>query len=258
MQQKVKGTISEKSFYSYFKNAPDKLPRIDILNLLSQYCGYENWNAFKMQNAISENKTTHQASFKKIALLVIIVVMGISSFFYITKPKEHTFSFCFIDQDRNLPITSTPIDIIILNNSESSFRLKSNKEGCFSWKTKDKFIQFAVQSPYHKSDTIYRSIGRGNIEKIIMQTDDYALMLHYYANGKVQDWKQRKAELSKLIAADATILQVLPYGLGVEIYSKQKFINTLTTPTQSLKNIEIINSQKVDGQIVKLKFKVKS
>ncbi|GAA4278230.1 hypothetical protein GCM10022259_29550 [Aquimarina mytili] len=151
-----------------------------------------------------------------------------------------------------------PIDITILNDKESPFRIKSDSTGCFSWKTSDDYIHFVVQSPYHKTDTIYRIASSKTNEHLKIQTDDYALMLHYYANGKVEDWKKRRKELSKMISDDVTIFQVLPYGLGIEIYTKENFINTLTTPTKNLKNIEIIESRKSKGQIVKLKFRVKS
>lgn len=44
----AKGNISEKSFYTYFKTSPvSKLPRIDMLNLLSVYAGYMSWYDFK-------------------------------------------------------------------------------------------------------------------------------------------------------------------------------------------------------------------
>lgn len=44
----AKGNISEKSFYTYFKTTPiTKLPRIDILNLLSSYVGFASWYDFK-------------------------------------------------------------------------------------------------------------------------------------------------------------------------------------------------------------------
>lgn len=44
----AKGNISEKSFYTYFKNSPvTKLPRIDMLNILSIYAGYVSWYDFK-------------------------------------------------------------------------------------------------------------------------------------------------------------------------------------------------------------------
>lgn len=51
LRKKAKGNISEKSFYTYFKNSPvTKLPRIDMLNLLSMYAGYDSWYEFKKQH----------------------------------------------------------------------------------------------------------------------------------------------------------------------------------------------------------------
>ena len=51
LRKKAKGNISEKSFYTYFKNSPvTKLPRIDMLNLLSIYAGYDSWYEFKKQH----------------------------------------------------------------------------------------------------------------------------------------------------------------------------------------------------------------
>lgn len=51
LRKKAKGNISEKSFYTYFKNSPvNKLPRIDMLNLLSIYSGYTSWYEFKKQH----------------------------------------------------------------------------------------------------------------------------------------------------------------------------------------------------------------
>ena len=61
LRRKAKGNISEKSFYTYFKSNPTtKLPRIDMLNLLSIYVDYQSWYDFKRKNLfaneiISEN-----------------------------------------------------------------------------------------------------------------------------------------------------------------------------------------------------------
>lgn len=255
LQNKTQATISEKSFYSYFKNTPKKLPRVDVLNILSQYCDYENWNDFKVTYTKPDSTKNTTQKLKWIALAVIGIGLLFSLYQFI--PSYRTYHFCFIDNDRRQPITQIPIDIIVLNDTQSPFYTKSDSIGCFKWKTKDDFIHFVLQSPYHKTDTIYRIASTTNEEQIHMQTDDYAMMLHYYANGKIEDWQRRKKELSELIADDAVIFQVLPHGLGIEIYSKKKFINTLTTPTQSLKNIEIIESRRANEQIVKLKFRVK-
>ncbi|MBW1297276.1 hypothetical protein [Aquimarina litoralis] len=256
LRNQVKGSISEKSFYSYFKNSSEKVPRVDILNMLSNYCGYANWSEFKIQ--YSQVTTTNKKTTKRkwIVFLLIGILFITSAYFLI--PKSNTFNFCFIDRDRNEPITKTPIEIIVLNNEQSPYYTKSDSLGCFTWQTKDDFIHFVIKSPYHKTDTIYRSIATARNENIRVSTDDYALMLHYYANGKLEDWKNRKLELSKMIADDAVIFQVLPSRLGIEVYSKIEFIDKLTTPIKSLQNIEIIESKRSKGQVVKLKFKVKS
>lgn len=48
LRKNAKGNISEKSFYSYFKSKNNqKLPRIDMLNILSIYAGYQSWYDFK-------------------------------------------------------------------------------------------------------------------------------------------------------------------------------------------------------------------
>lgn len=53
LRQKAKGNISEKTFYTYFKNnAQEKIPRIDMLNILSVYSGYNSWSDFKKKNKL--------------------------------------------------------------------------------------------------------------------------------------------------------------------------------------------------------------
>lgn len=57
----AKGNISEKSFYTYFKTTPaTKLPRIDILNLLSAYAGYASWYDFKKQHIFTNEILTDE------------------------------------------------------------------------------------------------------------------------------------------------------------------------------------------------------
>lgn len=51
----AKGNMSEKSFYTYFKNTPiTKLPRIDMLNILSIYAGYVSWYDFKKNHLFAD------------------------------------------------------------------------------------------------------------------------------------------------------------------------------------------------------------
>ena len=53
LRKKVKGSISEKTFYTYFKSTNiDKLPRIDMLNMFSAYIGYQSW--YELKKSFSE------------------------------------------------------------------------------------------------------------------------------------------------------------------------------------------------------------
>lgn len=55
LRKKAKGNISEKTFYTYFKTSPvSKLPRIDMLNILSIYAGYTSWYDFKKNHLFAD------------------------------------------------------------------------------------------------------------------------------------------------------------------------------------------------------------
>ncbi|MBW8361606.1 MAG: hypothetical protein K0M56_05390 [Kaistella sp.] len=54
LRKKAKGNISEKSFYTYFKSPVTRLPRIDMLNLLSVYAGYVSWYDFKKKHLFAD------------------------------------------------------------------------------------------------------------------------------------------------------------------------------------------------------------
>ncbi|MGC4128068.1 MAG: hypothetical protein QM564_00600 [Bergeyella sp.] len=59
LRKYAKGNISEKSFYTYFKSSPvAKLPRIDVLNLLSVYAGYGSWYEFKKSHLFIGEEVT--------------------------------------------------------------------------------------------------------------------------------------------------------------------------------------------------------
>ena len=59
LRKKAKGNISEKSFYTYFKTIPTtKLPRIDMLNLLAIYAGYQSWYDFKKKHLFANEVVT--------------------------------------------------------------------------------------------------------------------------------------------------------------------------------------------------------
>ncbi len=253
---KTKGRISEKSFYTYFKNEPKNLPRIDVLNLLSQYAGYDTWHQFKDGHVglVEEKEDKKKKGFPPV--LWIAIVIPIATIFFVQAFSKNTFTFCMVDEDKNEAIDQI-VDVKILKPGQSPIYLKTDEKGCFSYKTGDDKISFVVQSPYHKSDTITRNIDSNENSTVKLSVDDYALMLKYYSSGNLKDVEKRKSQLQELIANDAQIYQVYPNNTGIELYSKADFIQKLTIPTSTLRNIQVLNKTYENGKLVKLKFLVK-
>ncbi len=253
LYKKLKTKVSEKWFYTYFKNTPEKLPRIDMLNLLSNYVEFKNWNTFKENHRKKNIKTSSK---KPIYLYFLISVFTLIGAWKLTQ-RNNNFQFCFINDTSNKIIFNTSLDIKILQENESPIYYKTDSLGCFNFETKKDYIKFVVQSPYHKTDTIIRYISSNTKNTIKLHTDDYALMLHFYSNGNVKDWSKHKQQLEALISDKAKIYQLFDHNIGIEVYSKEDFIRLITIPTKTLKNIKILYRKVEGNKIVKLKFIVK-
>ena len=243
----VKAKVSEKWFYTYFKNDAQKLPRIDMLNLLSSYVGFEHWNAFKAV-PISEEQI------KKKSFPWPVIFIPIALVFLVTMNSKNTFTFCFLDNMTSKTLKDIPINIKVLKDDESPLYFKTDSLGCFTYKTKEDKIRFVVSSPYHKTDTIVRSIHTNNNSFVRLHSDDYALILKYYTDGNVKDWTSHKQKLSKLFHDEAQIYRLYDNTIGVEILSKDDFVRLLTIPTQTLKKIKVLDQRYQNDQIITLKF----
>lgn len=243
----VKGRVSEKWFYTYFKNETSKLPRIDMLNLLSRYVGFDNWSKFKTHHPLNLKPQTKVSAYWLITLIPLIVFLVMRMF------ADNVYNICFVDNLSNEPITQSQIDIKLLKQEQSPIYFKTDRAGCFNYETPDDKIKFIVSSPYHKTDTIISSID-SNHQMVHLRSDDYALILKYYTNGNIKDWTTHKAKLEGLIDDDARIYKFYENNIGVEIYSKDDFIRLLTVPTTSLKKIKILDKSYKNGKIITLKF----
>ncbi len=260
LSDKVNGRISEKWFYTHIKSNSGKLPRIDMLNILAEYAGYQNWNDLKIKNALPSGKKlpTKKRSRKKFLLMLLFSAILITAYIsYSIIPKNNTYEFCFVDSDLKTPIKDSPIWIIWMIDSESPMVSKCDSTGCFKFITKKEKIKFVVRSPYYKPDTITRIVYDKQIreEQIQLKTNDYALMIHMFSKSKVKNWKKRRKQLDQMLADNAKIYQVYEDGhTGMELYNKKDFINKLTVPLKSLKNIEIIETIYSGDKISILRF----
>jgi hypothetical protein len=72
----------------------------------------------------------------------------------------------------------------------------------------------------------------------------------------VKDWKNRRIRLDEMFDDAAMIYQVYNSrkAIGMELYDKWEFIDKLTMPSSSLKNIEILDTKFINEKISILRF----
>ncbi|WP_210148741.1 hypothetical protein [Chryseobacterium scophthalmum] len=336
LRKKAKGNISEKSFYTYFKSSPvSKLPRIDMLNLLSIYAGYDSWYDFKKNHlfagellsdekdlsddelkelektvssalnlpkteeeptklvssnqkniVLQENNTENQIIEKKQTILesskiseikppkknyqrtawiaaasVFVILLGLLGF----KDEifQKTYKYCFTDADRNLNV-QRDIEIKVIKENESPILYRIKPGECFIYPTKDKTLKMQISSTVYEDLEVNRNLENApEDETIELKPDDYKMALYYFSikdiNGENSEQliKQKRKQLENLISNTATITQVYDSDIyGLETLDKQDYITLVTTPTTSLKNLNVIEMKKDKGKIVSIKFKI--
>ena len=330
----AKGNISEKSFYTYFKTTPTlKLPRIDMLNLLSIYVGFKSWSDFKknqnipndllventkntefptednekttsflpnndfevkdpeilsnsydenhvLQKRITENQLNNdfqanedpfnkKRSFTKILKdylwIGFTIIFGICAFLLGFKDSifGKTYTYCFTDADRSSGVRSE-VDIKVIKENESPLFFKIKPGECFYYPTKDKNLTMEISSPFYENVSITRSLENAPKEETIeLKPDDYKFAFYFFSLKDVSGNSdevitQKRRELENRISNDAVIKQIYDSDIyGVETISKEKYITLVTTPTTSLKNLNLIEMKRNDsGKIISIKFKI--
>jgi hypothetical protein len=266
LSEAVGGYVSEKWFYTHLKVQKNaKLPRIDMLNLLSRYVGALSWDDFVAQNysvaEMSEEKeglkSTAETSAANIWMLIfglifIVAMMVFVSFFN----KENNYRFCIVDFDDAKAVSHSTIQAFWLKEGESPLQLTVSPSGCVEMPVQpDEEITIEIQALYYKSRTIVRKVSDKKEEIIKLQKDDYALMIHYFSTNKMEDWNKRRDQLNSMLKDNARIVQVhSETGGGMALYNKEEFINKMTLPVKSLKNIEILKTKYEKEQIVEIRF----
>lgn len=336
LRKKAKGNISEKSFYTYFKSSPvTKLPRIDMLNLLSIYAGYDSWYEFKKNHLfagelltdeqelddneikelektvssalnlpktekepqkadfqpqendvlqknnidnqiLAENsqvskpiqktpvkpqKRNHQRTAWIAATAVFVTLLGLLGF----KDEifQKTYVYCFTDADRNLSV-QRDIEIKVIKENESPILYRIKPGECFRYPTKDKTLKMQISSTTYENLEVNRNLENAPEEETIeLKPDDYKMALYYFSikdiNGENSEQliKQKRKQLENLISNNAVITQVYDSDIyGLETLDKEDYITLVTTPTTSLKNLNVIEMIKDKGKIVSIKFKI--
>ncbi|CAM3546337.1 hypothetical protein FLGE108171_02290 [Flavobacterium gelidilacus] len=240
---KVKQTVSEKWIYSHLKpEKNDKLPRKDMLNILSQLVGFSGWEeyVFKHKVVIAEPQLNVMKSNKNklIWLAGLLIITGISAFvFYnLIYEKDNVHSLEVKDSYTNDKINMDDIKATIVNDSSEIPIEIINSE--LQIKTTDS-IKVVINSPFYEQKEVIVTNTHPH-PNIVLEPNDYAMMLKGFMKSDIKDWQTRKEQLNKIFSDDLEVIVMLKNDLGAEYFNKEEFSEKLIIPSASLKKMKVL------------------
>lgn len=261
IETKNNNRVSEKWVYTHLKPiVNEKIPRKDMLDILSKFSGFESWDEFLHKHSNDINKEIDidekPKKFKRILMKAGILALILSLVFGMNKFYDNTQkTICFKDKYTQKIIPSDKFEVYMIETPTENLikKIKLNTiNGCLKYENSD-FVTFLISSPYYKSQTI-KLTAIMNIQEISLQPDDYAMMIRSCMNANSKDWTKRKLQLENCIDNNAEIEEVMFDEIGVDFLNKQDFISKITTPTETLKKMEIIEIKYKNEKIISLKF----
>ena len=236
-----KQTISEKWIYTHLKpEINSKIPRKDMLNILSQLVGYSGWDEFTFEDIRESKKIKESKKWLWFIVLILILATVIAIiYFYKTRILE-TKSIQLNNEFTNKKVKSDEIKVVQINDSVSkSLEVKDGKVQVSNEKSKSKLV---IKSPFYKTKIILLNSNETILEpdKIDLKPNDYAMMLKAFMSSDIKDWKTRKIQLNKILSDDLEVMLMLKDNLGAEYFNKIEFSQKLIIPTASLKKMKII------------------
>lgn len=241
-----KSTLSEKWVYLHFKSENKKLPRIDVRNLLSQYCGHKNWDDFvqSMPDETKEVDKTKPIETKNRWWVWALGAMLVVALLVIFIPKKSSKTVLFYDAYTLTAIEPRQLTLKLKRNGKQLI----NKNIMHS--TAD---TLEIDGAYYKPKKVFLG-GTEDTLKVALFPDDYALMLNFFSRSTADDWQKRRAQLLAAIHPEAKIFQSHPQYDGIELLNRDEFIDRLILPINSLKNLEIQDIVYKDEKIYRLRF----
>ena len=247
----VKQTVSEKWIYTHLKSETnDKLPRKDMLDILSQLVGYSGWDEyiFKNKTTIISSQINKKSSAKNKVIWFLFLVgisMVISFLIYVFwYEKDNVHSLEVKDSYTNDRINTDYIEAVIVSDSVEIPVKIINSE--LQIQTKDS-AKVVIKSPFYEDQVIVVKNEHPH-QNIVLKPVDFAMMLKAFMKSDIKDWQTRKKQLNKILADDLEVIVMLKNDLGAEYFNKQEFSEKLIIPSQSLQKMKIIDIQNNDNQ----------
>lgn len=242
----TKQSISEKWIYTHLKpETNQKLPRKDMLDILSVYVGKSGWDEFVFNGNIKENNNNFKLGFSnKIGIWVLffgVLIAGLFIWKFLSKEEQklefqNSFTKDSIEKEevKAYVVEDTVEKQIDINSS--TFNI-------------DKATKVVLKSPFYKPKEI-TILPNEPIAKVELNPNDYAMMLKAFMKSDIKDWQTRKEQLNKILSDNLEVMVMLQNNLGAEYFNKQEFSQKVILPTASLKKLKIVElKQENDNKI---------
>lgn len=236
LENNVRETVSEKWIYTHLKpNENEKLPRKDMLDIFSRFCGYSGWDEFAFEAGetavpvkLSKNRTPYYIG---IGAIIIVVL-----FFIFKKDDTQSHKITVTDQYTGKPLESSEVKVYATDSiGETPMQINRGSIKV----TAGKPMQVIVKSPYYAPRAVTINPAADSTE-VRVKPDDHAMMLKAFIKSDIKDWQTRKLQLDKILADDLEVIVMLKDNLGAESFNKKEFSQKLIIPTPSLKQLKII------------------
>lgn len=248
IEVQCKQTISEKWIYTHLKpESNSKIPRKDMLNILSEFVGYSGWDEFTFEDkaiVVESQPSSESKKFKKgILLLGLFLVIGITGFIIYNKNKTPEAQTIELQNEfTNEKVNSEEVKVYQVSDStKTELKVKEGKVEVAS--SPDKKTQLVIQSPFYESKTITidPKVPVANpVQRIDLKPDDYAMMLKAFMVSDIKNWQTRKEQLNQILSDNLEVIVMLKDDLGAEFFNKNEFSQKLIVPSESLKKMKIV------------------
>lgn len=246
IESSVKQTVSEKWIYTHLKpETNDKLPRKDMLDILSQLVGFSGWDEYvfkhKKEVVLPNNISKNKKNKTLIWSISLVGTLLISSIIIYLKFYENSNSHSIEVKDSFSKSKINNDDfkaVIIKDSSEIPVEIIDSK---LQINTEDS-AKVVIKSPFYEDQVIVVRKEQRH-QDIVLKPDDFAMMLKAFMKSDIKDWQTRKKQLNKILAEDLEVIVMLKNDLGAEYFNKQEFSEKLIIPSQSLQKMKIIDIQ---------------
>lgn len=242
----TKQSISEKWIYIHLKpETNQKLPRKDMLDILSVYVGKSGWDEFVFNGNIKENNNNFKLGFSnKIGILVLVFGVLIAGFFIWKFLSKEEQKLEFQNSFTKDSIAKEEVKAYVVEDTvEKQIDLNSSTFNI------DKATKVVLKSPFYKPKVI-TILPNEPIAKVELNPNDYAMMLKAFMKSDIKDWQTRKEQLNKILSDNLEVMVMLQNNLGAEYFNKQEFSQKVILPTASLKKLKIVElKQENDNKI---------